>query len=52
MYRHNFNWRFDIGIIYQEAKNNAVEVAIQPVNIITNYIIDWGVAYLIPSKKD
>lgn len=50
-YRFNYSWRFDLGLIYQEAKNNVVEVGSLPVNTITNYIIDWGVAYIIPPKK-
>ena len=50
-YRHNYAWRFDLGMIYQEATNNVQEVGILPVNLITNYIIDWGIAYIIPAKK-
>lgn len=50
-YRFNYSWRFDLGLIYQEAKNNVVGVGNLPVNTITDYIFDWGVAYIIPPKK-
>jgi hypothetical protein len=51
VYRHNYSWRFYLGLIYQEAKNNVQEIGNLPVNLITNYILDWGIAYIIPPKK-
>ena len=49
-YRINYSWRTDIGLIYRESKNNAVEQGQVPANIITNYNIEWGIAYVIPLK--
>lgn len=49
-YRLSYPWRFDIGLIYQDAKNTSAEPVPLNVNIITNWIIDWGVVYVIPSK--
>jgi hypothetical protein len=45
-YRMTYNWRFDIGLIYQDASNTIIEPTILPSNIITNYILDWGVYYI------
>ena len=50
-YRLNYNWRFDIGVIDQDSRNTISEPTNLPGNIITNYIIEWGVAYIIPAKK-
>lgn len=52
-YRLSLPWRFDIGIIYQDAKNTTGEVVPYDANIITRFIIEWGVAYIIgPRKKN
>ena len=50
-YRKNFHWRFDLGFMYQDAKSSIVEATILPTNYITNYIIDWGIIYIIATKK-
>ncbi len=51
-YRLNDNWGFDLGIIYQDARNNVVLPAQAPTNLITKYIINWGIVYVITSKKN
>lgn len=50
-YRLSDKWNFDAGFIYQDAVNKALEPSQLPTNVITNYIFEWGVAYIIPSKK-
>jgi len=45
-YRMSYNWRFDLGLIYLDASNTIVEPTILPGNIITNYILDWGIYYI------
>ena len=45
-YRLSYNWRFDLGLIYQDATNTIDEPVQLPGNIITNYILDWGVYYI------
>lgn len=50
-YRLSSSWRFDLGVIYQDATNNVIIPSQLPTNLITNYIIDWGVAYIINSKR-
>ena len=52
IYRINYRWRIDLGAIHQNTKNNVVEPVQIPTNIITNYILDWGIAYLIPPKEN
>ena len=51
IYRFSFKWRLDVGLLYQDTKNNSGEISISPTNIITNYIFDWGIVYIFPSKK-
>lgn len=50
-YRLSYPWRFDIGVIYQDSKNTTGEPINPTANIITKYILEWGVAYIIPPKK-
>ena len=51
VYRLSYNWRFDIGLIYQDANSTAI-IPIHPTrNEITYFILEWGVAYIIPVKK-
>jgi len=51
VYRLSYTWRFDIGLIYQDANSTAI-IPIQPTrNEITYFIFEWGVAYIIPAKK-
>lgn len=52
-YRLNESWAFDVGFIYQDAKNNVGIPSQLPLTVITNYVLDWGVVYIIgASKKD
>lgn len=46
-YRLSPIWIFDIGVIYQDAANNIVDVEHFPTILTTNYVLDWGVAYII-----
>ncbi len=50
-YRLSYSWRFDIGVIYQDATNNIVGPVQLPVIINTNYVLEWGILYVIPPKK-
>jgi hypothetical protein len=51
-YRHNFSWRVTLGMIYQDARNNVEQPDVLPISykIVTNWVIEWGVAYIIPQK--
>ena len=51
VYRFSFKWRIDIGLLYQDTQNNVEAPSALPTNIITNYILDWGIVYIFPSKK-
>ncbi len=51
-YRLNTSWGFNLGIIYQDAKDNVIEPSNLPTNLITNYILDWGIVYVITSNKN
>ena len=50
-YRLSDNWRFDLGFLYQDSKNTAGEPSQLPVYIDTNWIVEWGIAYIIPMKN-
>ena len=49
-YRINPHWGVDLGVIYQDAKDNVVTPSQLPTNLITNYVLDWGVVYIIPAS--
>ena len=49
-YRISSNWNVDAGILYQDAVNNVKQPVLLPTIIITNYIFEWGVAYIIGPK--
>lgn len=50
-YRFNSSWGIDLGVIYQDAKNN-VKVPVQaPTNLITYLVIEWGVVFVIGKGK-
>ena len=52
-YRHNFSWRVNIGVIYQDSRDNIDQPAQLPYTIVTSWIFDWALVYIIPaSKKD
>ena len=51
-YRHDFSWRIDAGLIYQDAKDNVDAPTQLPTNQITNFIFEYTIYYLIPAKKD
>lgn len=51
-YRLSYPWRFDLGLIYQDAKNTTGEPTPYDSNIITKFIAELGVAYIIGSKKN
>jgi len=50
-YRLNDNWIFSIGGIYQDAQNNVPTPVQLPTNIITNYIFEWAIGYVIHSDR-
>lgn len=46
-YKMSDHWRFDLGFIFLDATNTIVEPSTLPTNIITNYILEIGVYYII-----
>jgi len=48
-YRLNNSWGFDLGVIYQDAKNNVKIPTQAPTNQITYFIIEWGLVFVIGS---
>lgn len=50
-YRLSYNWRFDFGFVFQDSRNTVMQPVILPTNIITNYIFEWGLIYVIPPKN-
>lgn len=46
-YRLSYHWRFDLGLIYLDATNTIREPSNLPSNIITNFIMDVGVYYIL-----
>jgi hypothetical protein len=50
-YRLSYKWRFDLGFVFQDSRNTIEQPANLPANIITNYVIEWGVIYIIPPPK-
>ena len=46
-YRLSSSWIFDFGVIYQDADDNIEEPSHYPTVLTTNYIIEWGVTYII-----
>ena len=50
-YRINPSWGVDLGVIYQDSKNNVKAPAQSPTNLITNYVFEWGVVFSISSVK-
>lgn len=51
-YRFNFHWGIDLGVIYQDATNNVIDPVQFPTTLITNYILEWGVRFVIGSKQN
>lgn len=49
-YRISPYWGVNLGVIYQDAKDNVTTPSQLPTNLITNYVIDWGVVYIIPAS--
>lgn len=49
-YRINSQWGIDLGVLYQNANNNIDEPAKLPTNLITNYIIEWGIRFMIDNE--
>jgi hypothetical protein len=50
-YRHSYSWRFDLGFVFQDSRNTIEQPVNLPTNIITSYVIEWGVIYVIPPRK-
>jgi hypothetical protein len=46
-YRLSPSWIFDFGVIYQDAEDNIEKPVQLPTKLTTNYVIDWGVSYII-----
>jgi len=51
-FRLSFTWRFDIGLMYQDAKNNVPLPSQYPTTLVSNYVLEWGVGYFIGDKKN
>jgi hypothetical protein len=49
-YRHSFNWRIDVGAMYQDATQNVSIPSTLPRNEITNWVFEWTLAYIIPAR--
>lgn len=49
-YRLSYKWRFDLGFVFQDSRNTIEQPVNLPTNIITNYVIEWGIAFIIPEK--
>ena len=49
-YRLSSRWNFDLGVIYQDSKITVIEPVNPTTNTITNYIIEWGITYIIPPR--
>lgn len=50
-YRINENWGVNLGLIYQDSRDNTVEPSQLPTNLITNYVVEWGIGYTIGPKN-
>jgi len=50
-FRLSFTWRFDIGLMYQDAKNNVPLPSQYPTTLVSNYVLELGVGYFIGGKK-
>ncbi|MCF6341903.1 MAG: DUF2490 domain-containing protein [Bacteroidales bacterium] len=50
-YRLNESWGLNLGFIYQDAKTTVVLPAQAPTNLITKYVFEWGLVYIIGSNK-
>ncbi len=46
-YRFSPSWIFDLGLIYQDAQDNIEMPGQFPTKLTTNYIMDWGISYII-----
>ena len=46
-YRLSYNWRFDLGLLYQGAKDNTGEPVHPITKIDTYFVLEWGVGYII-----
>ena len=44
-YRFSARWRINGGVLFNQAKNTVVEPSQAPANVVTNYILEWGVTY-------
>ena len=51
-YRLSYNWRFDIGVIYQDANDKLGKPESAITTLDTFFIMEWGVGYIIGNKKD
>jgi hypothetical protein len=49
-YRINYHWGIDFGVIFQDATNNVTDPVVLPTTLITNYIFEWGVRFVIGPK--
>jgi len=49
-YRLSSRWNFGLGVIYQDSKTTVIEPVNPTVNLVTNYVIEWGINYIIPPR--
>lgn len=49
-YRLSSRWNFGLGVIYQDSKTTVIEPVNPTANLVTNYVIEWGINYIIPPR--
>lgn len=49
-YRFSYQWRIDAGVLFNHTRNTIEEPAQSPTNVITNFILEWGVTFGIAKR--
>ena len=49
-YRFSSQWRIDIGVLFDNTRNTIIEPAQSPTNVVTNFILEWGVTFAIVDR--
>lgn len=50
-YKINEHWGVNLGLIYQDSRDNVLEPTNLPATFITNYVVEWGIVYTIGPKQ-
>ena len=50
-YRFSLQWRIDLGILFNNSRNTIETPSQLPGNIVTNFILEWGLTYAIPNNN-